>query len=53
MMVSKEAERTTLRKDRGLIVDRSILEMEEQAGGDPIAAHHLVEVTHSEDAALL
>jgi hypothetical protein len=50
-MVADELEVTPLREDRSFIIDRAILETEEQARGNPIAADHLEEVTHSKHRA--
>jgi hypothetical protein len=50
MVVADELEVTALREDCGFIVDRAVLETEEQAGGDPIAPDHLEEVTHRNHA---
>jgi hypothetical protein len=44
VVVGDELEVTALREDRGFIIDRAILETEEQAGGNPIAVDHLEEV---------
>jgi hypothetical protein len=52
MMVADELEVTALREDCSFIIDRAILETEDQAGRNPIAAHHLEEVTHRNHAAL-
>jgi hypothetical protein len=43
---------TALREDRSFIIDRAVFETEEQAGGNPIAADHLEEVTHGKHVAL-
>jgi hypothetical protein len=52
MVVGDELEVTALREDRSFIIDRAVFETEEQAGGNPIAADHLEEVTHGKHAAL-
>jgi hypothetical protein len=52
MAVGDELKGTALRKDRSLIIDGAILETEEQARGNPIAADHLEEITHRKHAAL-
>jgi hypothetical protein len=52
VVVGNELEVTALREDRGFIIDRAILETEEQAGCNPIAADRLEEVTHCKQVAL-
>jgi hypothetical protein len=52
MVVGYELEVTALRKDRGLIVDRTIFETEKQARDDLIATDDLELVTHRKHAAL-
>jgi hypothetical protein len=51
VVVGKELEVAALSEDRSFIVDRAILEAEEQAGRNPVAANHLEEVTHRKHAA--
>ena len=52
MVISDELEVTALTENCSFIIDRAIFETEEQAGGNPIAADHLEQVTHGKDAAL-
>jgi hypothetical protein len=52
VVVGDELEVTALGEDCRFIIDRAILETEEQAGGNPIAADYLEEVTHRNHAAL-
>ena len=52
MVVSDELKVTALREHCSFIVDRAIFETEEQAGGNPIAADELEEVTRRKHAAL-
>jgi hypothetical protein len=51
-MVGDELEDAALCEDCGFIIDRAIFEAEEQTGDDPVAAHHLEEVTHGKHMAL-
>jgi hypothetical protein len=52
VVVGDELEVTALREDCGFIIDRAILEMEEQSGSNPIAVDHLEEVTYGKHPAL-
>jgi hypothetical protein len=53
VVVADELEVAALSEHGGFIIDRAILESEEQARGDAIAADHLEEVTHRKRLALL
>ena len=43
MMVSQQSELPSLRKDRRLVVDRAILEVEDQSCIHPVALHRYVQ----------
>lgn len=52
VVVGDELEVTALREDCSFIINRTILETEDQAGDLPIAVDHLEEITHRKHAAI-
>jgi hypothetical protein len=50
VVVGDELEVTALRKDCSFIINRAILETEEQARGNPIAPNHLDQIAYREHA---